>query len=74
MKGLEQLYLTNEKFKKYVDRYCVKHVVSVDEALKHKLVIAVAQYHIGKKTKEAGDDIVPGVPHIVDDLPDDKSC
>jgi hypothetical protein len=32
------LYEQNEDFKRYVDRYCVKHRISVDEALQHYLV------------------------------------
>ena len=32
------LYAENEDFRRYVDRYCTKHRVSVDEALQHYLV------------------------------------
>lgn len=32
------LYAENADFKRYVDRYCTKHRVSVDEALQHYLV------------------------------------
>ena len=32
------LYADNEDFTCYVDRYCTKHRVSVDEALQHYLV------------------------------------
>nr|DAN02764.1 MAG TPA: CopG-like protein [Caudoviricetes sp.] len=32
------LYAENEDFKRYVDRYCTKHRVSVAEALQHYLV------------------------------------
>ena len=32
------LYAENEDFKRYVDRYCTKHRVSVVEALQHYLV------------------------------------
>lgn len=39
------LYEQNEDFKQYVDRYCVKHCISVAEALQHYLVqIAGRQY------------------------------
>lgn len=34
----EVLYQKNNYFKRYVDRYCVKHRISVDEALQHYLV------------------------------------
>lgn len=32
------LYADNANFKRYVDRYCVKHRISVAEALQHYLV------------------------------------
>ena len=32
------LYADNEDFKRYVDRYCTKHRVSLDEALQNYLV------------------------------------
>lgn len=32
------LYKQNEDFKTYVDRYCVKHGISVEQALQHYLV------------------------------------
>lgn len=32
------LYAENEDFKRYVDRYCTKHRISVAEALQHYLV------------------------------------
>ena len=39
------LYAENEDFKRYVDRYCVKHRISVAEALQHYLVqMAGMQY------------------------------
>lgn len=39
------LYEQNEDFKRYVDRYCVKHRISVDEALQHYLVQAAGQIY-----------------------------
>jgi len=39
------LYEQNEDFKRYVDRYCIKHRISVAEALQHYLVqMAGRQY------------------------------
>lgn len=39
------LYEQNADFKRYVDRYCVKHRISVVEALQHYLVqMAGMQY------------------------------
>lgn len=47
------LYAENEDFKRYVDRYCVKHRVSVDEALQHYLVRMA-----GRMYKEQAETIV----------------
>ncbi len=44
------LYADNADFKRYVDRYCTKHRVSVDEALQHYLVQMA-----GKMYKEQAD-------------------
>lgn len=39
------LYVDNADFKRYVDRYCTKHRISVAEALQHYLVqMAGRQY------------------------------
>lgn len=32
------LYAENEDFRRYVDRYCTKHRISVSEVLQHYLV------------------------------------
>lgn len=32
------LYNTNADFKRYVDKYCTKHRLTVDEAVEHSLV------------------------------------
>lgn len=47
------LYAENEDFKWYVDRYCTKHRVSVDEALQHYLVQMA-----GRQYKEQSETIV----------------
>lgn len=39
------LYEQNEDFKRYVDRYCVKHRISVAEALQHYLVRMAGQMY-----------------------------
>lgn len=39
------LYEQNADFKRYVDRYCTKHRVSVDEALQHYLVQAAGRVY-----------------------------
>lgn len=39
------LYEQNADFKRYVDRYCVKHRISMEQALQHYLVqMAGMQY------------------------------
>ena len=39
------LYAENADFKRYVDRYCVKHRISVEQALQHYMVqMAGMQY------------------------------
>ena len=47
------LYAENEDFKRYVDRYCTKHSVSVAEALHHYLVQMA-----GRMYKEQSETIV----------------
>ena len=39
------LYLSNKDFKVYVDRYCRKHHVTIEEALQHAIVRHVADYY-----------------------------
>lgn len=47
------LYDDNADFKRYVDRYCVKHRISVAEALQHYLVRMA-----GRMYKEQAETIV----------------
>lgn len=47
------LYAENEDFKRYVDRYCTKHRISVAEALQHYLVQMA-----GRMYKEQSETIV----------------
>lgn len=44
------LYADNADFKRYVDRYCTKHRISVAEALQHYLVQTAG--HIYKEQAE----------------------
>ena len=39
------LYADNADFKRYVDRYCTKHRISVAEALQHSLVRMAGQMY-----------------------------
>ena len=49
----EVLYQKNNDFKRYVDRYCTKHRISVAEALQHYLVQMA-----GRMYKEQSETIV----------------
>ena len=42
---MRKLYDTNEGFKHYVDGYCKKEEISVEEALTHKIVQITADYY-----------------------------
>ena len=35
---MKECYENNLDFRLYVDRYCIKHKISVDEALTHELI------------------------------------
>lgn len=47
------LYAHNADFKRYVDRYCTKHRISVAEALQHYLVQMA-----GRQYKEQSETVV----------------
>ena len=38
-KMIENEYRHNEEFRRYVDKYCSAHGISVEEALRHAIVI-----------------------------------
>ena len=40
---LKDLYYSNQIFMKYVDRYCLKHNLLPNEAIKHELVKSYAE-------------------------------
>ena len=42
---MEKLYRRNACFKRYVDRYCQSKSFTVQEALRHNLVIEVGEYY-----------------------------
>ena len=35
---MEEYYATNEDFSVYVDKYAKKHCITIQEALKHKII------------------------------------
>ncbi len=43
---MRELYNTNPDFKAYVDKYCIKHNITVDQALEHYLVKDAAEYYL----------------------------
>lgn len=42
-------YRTNEHFREIVDNYCTKHKITVEEALKHKIIIEIEKQQKEKK-------------------------
>ena len=44
----EEAYRDNSEFKEYVDKYCVKHRISKEEALTHKLVQEYLDYLLNR--------------------------
>lgn len=48
-------YENNPDFKEYVDRYARDHKISVEEALKHKLVQEVRECYKEKRIAGEGD-------------------
>lgn len=42
---MKEYYNTNDDFKGYVDRYCMKHKCTIEEALKHKVVTDVYEHY-----------------------------
>jgi len=42
-------YANNAEFKKFVDRHCAKHEISVEEALTHKAITITREYYEDKK-------------------------
>lgn len=45
MLNIRVLYKVNENFKSYVEKYCHKHEVTVEEALTHSIVSSAAEYY-----------------------------
>lgn len=41
-----ELYNTNKDFRTYVDRYCKKHQIPVEEAVQHELVKEVGKMYM----------------------------
>lgn len=42
---LEKMYQTNDAFRGYVDRYCVKHEIDAKTAFTHAMVKSIAEYY-----------------------------
>lgn len=51
-----QYYIENAGFKDYVDRYCKKHGVSLEEAFTHRLVADVFDYYYNEKGRVVEND------------------
>lgn len=55
---MKDLYETNKDFKAYIDKYCAKHGIGVDEALTHSIPQAVGKISaalLSSKTKSEGE-------------------
>lgn len=50
---MRSFYENNEAFRNYVDRYCVKHEVSTEEALTHSTVRNAYEYYLEADRKKA---------------------
>lgn len=42
---MKSFYEENESFRQYVDKYCVKHEVTPEQAFEHATVRAAAEYY-----------------------------
>lgn len=49
-----ETYNINSNFKSYVDRYCVKHKKTVEEALQDRIVCEVEKQYIKNVSRVAG--------------------
>lgn len=65
---LTDMYEQEEDFKRYVDKYCTKHQIPVNEALSHVIVQDIASSYLNKQIM----DISEIQNHI--ELTEDKSC
>ena len=50
MIDIRVLYKVNEGFRQYVERYCRKHEIIVEEALQHAMVRSAAEYYYAVET------------------------
>lgn len=53
---LLEFYGTNKDFREYVDKYCVKHKLTVGQALEHKLIGNVAQQYYELALRRQGNE------------------
>lgn len=53
MSGYEHLYKESQAFKRYVDAYAKKHCITIETAMTHKLVKAVADQISAKEKRNA---------------------
>lgn len=45
----KKAYSNNDEFKEFVNKYCAKHKISVEEALTHKQITITREYYEAKK-------------------------
>ena len=71
----KKFYDSDERFKRYVDRYKNEFNLTLDEALSHFLVKETAQYYVDSdkdKIKEMTEELVIGCGCA--EVPEDRSC
>ena len=45
----KKAYSNNDEFKEFVNKYCAKHEISVEESLTHKQITITREYYEAKK-------------------------
>lgn len=65
---LVDMYEQEEDFKRYVDRYCAKHHIPVEEALTHVIVQDIASYYLNKPVMD-----ISTITKTIE-ITEDKSC
>ena len=65
---LTDMYEQDADFKAYVDKYCTKHQIPVNEALTHVIVQDIASSYLNKPVMDISE------IHKQIELTEDKSC
>lgn len=60
---MNEFYNSNADFKRYIDRYCKTHGLTVEEALEHELVRQAAAQYREKEEAEVEQSIADIIQH-----------